>query len=251
MSVLKRGINLFKNQGLKSFIRKSILYTKQSLDYPNILSILKVKKYVVKINDLDSAIDFVFSENGALIKPGQVKSEIQDALKYSSKLILNNILEIGTANGGSLFLLSRIASDDAKVISLDLRGGKFGGGYPFWKKSLYLKFRRLHQRMELLRDNSHSLSSLSKVKKILNNNKLDLLFIDGDHSYEGVKRDFELYSPLVRKGGIVIFHDITIHINKECDVSKFWSEVKKKYKNKEFVEDKNQGWAGIGLIIKD
>jgi hypothetical protein len=34
------------------------------------------------------------------------------------------------------------------------------------------------------------------------------LFIDGDHTYEGVRRDFEMYSPLVRKGGIIAFHDI-------------------------------------------
>ncbi|MCH7526295.1 MAG: class I SAM-dependent methyltransferase [Planctomycetes bacterium] len=34
-----------------------------------------------------------------------------------------------------------------------------------------------------------------------------LLLIDADHSYEGVRRDFELWSPHVRPGGIVVFHD--------------------------------------------
>ncbi len=34
-----------------------------------------------------------------------------------------------------------------------------------------------------------------------------LLFIDADHSYEGVKQDFELWSPLVEPGGLVLFHD--------------------------------------------
>jgi predicted O-methyltransferase YrrM len=42
----------------------------------------------------------------------------------------------------------------------------------------------------------------------LKDNKVDFLFIDADHSYEGVKKDFEMYSPLVRKGGIIAFHDI-------------------------------------------
>lgn len=36
---------------------------------------------------------------------------------------------------------------------------------------------------------------------------IDLLFIDGDHSYEGVKRDWDLFVPHVRDFGIVIFHD--------------------------------------------
>lgn len=38
-------------------------------------------------------------------------------------------------------------------------------------------------------------------------NELDLLFIDGDHSYEGVKRDLEMYLPKLRKGGVLVMHD--------------------------------------------
>jgi predicted O-methyltransferase YrrM len=37
--------------------------------------------------------------------------------------------------------------------------------------------------------------------------KLDLLFIDGDHSYEGVKADWEAYKSFLQSGSIVIFHD--------------------------------------------
>jgi predicted O-methyltransferase YrrM len=37
--------------------------------------------------------------------------------------------------------------------------------------------------------------------------KIDVLFIDGDHSYEGVKKDFELYSTLMSEKGIIIIHD--------------------------------------------
>jgi len=36
---------------------------------------------------------------------------------------------------------------------------------------------------------------------------IDLLFIDGDHSYEGVRRDWELFSPHVTPFGVVVFHD--------------------------------------------
>ena len=39
------------------------------------------------------------------------------------------------------------------------------------------------------------------------NRSIDLLFIDGDHSYEGCKADWDLYSPFLRKGSIVVFHD--------------------------------------------
>ena len=42
---------------------------------------------------------------------------------------------------------------------------------------------------------------------VLQDIKIDVLFIDGDHSYEGVKKDFELYSKILTKNGIIILHD--------------------------------------------
>lgn len=44
---------------------------------------------------------------------------------------------------------------------------------------------------------------LNEVKDV----KVDMLFIDGDHSYNGVRRDFNNYSPLVVSGGFIIFDD--------------------------------------------
>ena len=40
--------------------------------------------------------------------------------------------------------------------------------------------------------------------------KIKLLFIDGDHSYEGVKKDYELFWPKLEKGGFIVFHDATV-----------------------------------------
>lgn len=45
-------------------------------------------------------------------------------------------------------------------------------------------------------------------KKI--NDKLNMVFIDADHKYENVKKDFELWSPKVRKDGFVVFHDCNV-----------------------------------------
>ena len=47
---------------------------------------------------------------------------------------------------------------------------------------------------------------IDNIKNLINS-KINLLFIDGNHSYDGVKMDWELYSPLLNKNAIVIFHD--------------------------------------------
>ncbi len=159
------------------------------------------------------------------------------------------VLEIGTAGGGTLFLFTRVADTEAKIISIDLPGGPFGGGYPKWKTSLYKSFARRGQRIYLLRRDSHDPRTLEGVKKILGGEKVDFLFIDGDHTYEGVKKDFEMYSPLVRRGGIIAFHDIVPGLPENVgSVPEFWNQIKAKHKHLEIVEDCNQGGFGIGVL---
>jgi len=54
-----------------------------------------------------------------------------------------------------------------------------------------------------------------------------------------------MYSPLVRKGGIIAFHDIVRHPPETgCEVSMFWNEIKYSYKYLEIVKDWKQNWAG-------
>jgi hypothetical protein len=57
--------------------------------------------------------------------------------------------------------------------------------------------------------------------------RADMLFIDGDHSYEGVKQDFEMYGPLVRPGGMILFHDAQQLDGQFSEgVPRFWKELK-------------------------
>ena len=103
--------------------------------------------------------------------------------------------------------------------------------------------------MKLLRADSHNPNTLKQVKNLLKKKMVDFLFIDGDHTYEGVKRDFEMYSPLVKEGGIVAFHDIVKHtVESGCEVNKFWDEIKHDYESIELIGDKKQTSAGIGII---
>lgn len=183
------------------------------------------------------------------IKPAQVQGEILKLLEILKDRKPQAVLEIGTGSGGTLHSFARISSPAATLISVDLPGGFFGGGYRKCKIPFYRSFAEPHQKIHLLRADSHEQDTVDKVGKILDNSKLDLLFIDGDHTYEGVKRDFEIYSKFVKKGGIVAFHDIVPHAPATgCRVHDFWKEIRRAFRTEEFVEDWDQGRGGIGVV---
>lgn len=201
---------------------------------------------------VDLSLNFHLSFQGYRIQlsPAQVKDEMTRLARFVYDMKPKAVLEIGTASGGTLFLWCRLASADATIISIDLPGGPFGGGYPEWRISFYKKMARGKQTLELLRQNSHDPATLRDVMRILNGHEVDFLFIDGDHTYEGVKSDFDMYSPLVKNGGIIAFHDIVPHPDEStCQVSRFWNQVKATRQHLEIVESWEQRWAGLGVLF--
>lgn len=201
-------------------------------------------------NTVEQAVDFAFSFRhcGIRFTPSQVREEITGFLKLLSQCPPANILEIGTEKGGTFFLLSRVAAPEAFLLSLDLPAGQ-GDAYPAWREQLYRGFAQERQRIELIREDSHAASTFEKVRQRLADRRLDLLFIDGDHCYEGVKNDFEMYSPLVAKGGTIAFHDIVDGAEASVGgVPKFWRELKPTRRHLEFVKSWQQGGWGIGVL---
>jgi len=201
--------------------------------------------------DLGELFDFAFYGVGGLIKPSQIKEEFLGLLGLVRKRKPKVLMEIGTNMGGSLYMLAKAAPEDATIISIDLPGGKYGGGYPLWKMPLYRSFARAKQGIHLIRGDSHKAGTLEKAKGMLAGRKVDFLFIDADHSYAGVKRDFEMYGPLVANGGVIAFHDIVVHpMGAYCDVNRFWARIKRSHRHVEMVKDWGQRGFGIGVIFK-
>lgn len=195
---------------------------------------------------------FEFHKTTDVFKSNQKRNEILPLLELLKQLNPKTIIEIGTHRGGTLFLFSQIADPSAVVISVDYQ-------YPSeeYRKTLP-KLARKNQRIYCVQGDSHDSATLDRVKEILGSRSVDFLFIDGDHTYEGVKQDFYGYSDLVKEKGIIAFHDINpdnfIRYGRKTNsyvggVPNFWKEVTESCENyQEFIEDINQDGYGIGVI---
>jgi predicted O-methyltransferase YrrM len=209
----------------------------------------------VTIDDL-LELTFEFEPFGIKMAPLQARWEFRRLLEEVERVRPKTMLEIGTAKGGSLLAFAQLCAPDAHIVSLDLPQGPFGGGYPLWKVPLYKAFARRAQQLDLVRADSHSASTFAQVQSLLDGRKLDFLFIDGDHSYEGVRSDFETYTSLVRPGGIIAMHDIApphpdwplTNGNDPGDVPRFWADLTKDVPAEAFVDPEGHGCFGIGLI---
>jgi predicted O-methyltransferase YrrM len=59
-----------------------------------------------------------------------------------------------------------------------------------------------------------------------------------------------MYAPLVRPGGVIVFHDIVEHPSElRCEVARFWNEIRHSFRHQEMIADRKQGWAGIGVLF--
>jgi cephalosporin hydroxylase len=161
------------------------------------------------------------------------------------------IVEIGTARGGTFYAWCRVAGPDATIVSIDLSGGPFGGDRAPTDSSALRRYGQPRQQLHFIRDDSHDMKTRARLEEVLGGREIDFLMIDGDHTYEGVRRDFELYAPLVGPGGPIAFHDIVPHPeDSACEVDRFWNEIRSGYRHIELIDGGAQ-YGGIGVLYRD
>lgn len=184
-------------------------------------------------------------------RPLQKRKEILGLVEVLSGLKPATICEIGAAGGGTTFLLAHACPADAVIVTVDLI-------FKERRKAALKQFAVANQKVFCLQKDSHQPETVKAVSDCLPDGKLDVLYLDGDHSYEGIKADFELFSPLVNSGGIIVFHDIVPDFKTRHGVQttsytggvpQFWQELKASHeKVEELIEDAAQDGYGIGIL---
>jgi predicted O-methyltransferase YrrM len=147
-----------------------------------------------------------------------LKQEVADKMtELITPMDVKRIVEIGTGFGESAKFFSGL-KPDATIYTVD-GFGLYGDG-------------RIYNRLEHDKVKAINESLGRNVIQILANSykvpwelPIDVLFIDGDHSYEGCRMDFINYGPMVRNKGLIVFDDYTQENNPNNGVRKVVDEI--------------------------
>jgi cephalosporin hydroxylase len=199
-----------------------------------------------------SSHDDLFHFADEQIGIGQNKDEFLRFLSYLAAKNPKTICEIGVREGGTNFMFANAITSCRRIIGIDIL---------LQHVHLLKRFSRKGVSQVFISGDSSDIRIVRKVEQCLRPVlQLDILFIDGDHSYEGVVKDFYAYRHLVREGGVMAFHDIcmdhrrrfgAVTSNDSGEIYLFWKKIKANYEYDEFYTSEDQNGAGIGAIIWD
>lgn len=182
--------------------------------------------------------------------------EFSEALNLYRERQPARVLEIGTYFGGTLYHWLANAAPGAVVVSVDTyavsdppypdgwEGPRPGGRVD--NRRLYPEWTPAGATLHALEADSHDPDTLRRVKAFA---PYDWVFLDAGHRYPEVRADWETYRPLVRSGGLFLFHDIlTSAAHPEIEVERLWREIQREgHTTRELVADPAALWGGIGV----
>lgn len=156
--------------------------------------------------------------------------EMYQLLRYVSEINPKTIVEIGCDGGGSLETWQK-AFPKANVIGIEIN-----------ERDELKEFNVIYA-------DSQSDVTVAKLKDMLDV-PIDFLFLDGDHHYNFVKKEYQLYAPLVREGGIIGFHDTNNRGLDGVEVDQFMAELDQTQSHKTIDFRKDNKAPGTRIIWK-
>ncbi len=192
----------------------------------------------------------ILSQPKRLVPPYSWVGHIPFAFWLVNKLKPSSIVELGTHTGNSYFSFCQAVEESgisSRCIAIDTwRGDEHAGFYGDTIYSAVLEYNNQNYQdfSTLLR------STFDDALTQVDDASIDILHIDGLHTYEAVKHDFDTWLPKLSKHGIVLLHDIQVR-ERGFGVWKLWQQLRTTYPSFEFTHSSGLGALGIGKDLPD
>lgn len=159
------------------------------------------------------------------------------------------IVELGTYWGFSFFTFCQAVKDqklNTDLYAIDSWEGDKQTG--FYGKEV-LEYIKNTTKKDFPKQNIHLLKGLfEKQLPKFKDGSIDILHIDGLHTYKAVKKDFQSWIPKMKKDGIILLHDVCV-VKDDFGVHKLWEEIKKEFQTIEFYHSHGLGVVFLGKNI--
>lgn len=191
---------------------------------------------------LKEILDKAFDEYNAK----QNRSEIRTVAHILSDNEPQTVVEIGTAQGGSLVVWSQFLDSVDYIVSID-------------KDHTVESMNKCESmvvdtEIRCIDSVSQDLNAVNRTREFVQPNGIDFLYIDGGSLKHEVRTDYYNFSDMVNPGGIIAFHDILTHKERpgSVDVYEVWKEVREDASEfVEIIETIDATEYGFGLMYVD
>ncbi|WP_329842813.1 class I SAM-dependent methyltransferase [Stenotrophomonas sepilia] len=192
-------------------------------------------------------IDFQLSPNMLMMPRKLPHSAWLGHIPFASWLVETvrpkSIVELGTHNGASFLAFCQAVETQhvsARVFAVDTWEGDEHAG--FYGNEIYAELRDYQQRhyagiSEMMR------MRFDQALEYFAEGSVDILHVDGLHTYEAVREDFETWRSKLSRRAVVLFHDSCVR-ERGFGVWQYWSEICSQFPSFEFTHT-----HGLGVLL--
>ena len=192
----------------------------------------------------------VFSRPLRLVEPTSWAGHIPFAFWLVDRLRPRTIVELGTQSGNSYSAMAQAVLQlelDTSCYAVDTWAGDPHTGW--YGEEVFAEWSAFHDQhfgtfSRLVR------STFDDALPNFPDGSIDLLHIDGFHTYEAVRHDFQSWQPKLSTRAVVILHDINVR-EREFGVWKFWEGLSSEYPSFAFLHGHGLGVVGCGTELPD
>lgn len=146
-------------------------------------------------------------------------------------------VEIGVWHGVNTRSFRAAMHPEGVIFAVDpFPVGRFGVS---WQKRIAHREANAIKNAQIVWLEEYSSTAVNSFTK-LSKHPIDFMFIDGDHSYDGVRTDWELWSPLIAQGGVIALHDSRSYVDRQIDhvgAARYTAEVIRKDPRFEVIDE--------------